>query len=396
MSSHVSKQKLLGRDFLLLFCMSLCANSFFAVFYCFEQWLEGMAVSPNWRGMLLAALFVMVMFFRPVVSVWLLRRSKAFPLAASILVSGLVMLAYPCVPSGPDCIGVVLVLRLLQGIALAVYSSCVVSVLVQCIPEGESARGFALFSLTNLLPYAIIPAISERLLPLVGGVPQLFAITSTLALPALGMLTFLAPRLRTRQAGNAEALPAGRALRDALFHSDLFFIYLACLLFGTVTMQAVAFIKGLCAVTGSHPSQFFAVYATVIIVVRMFGSHRLDVLPRYRVSVLSCVLLAVSALGMAWGPLWSFIGFTVLYGLGLSLLYPMLASLIYDRSTPETRPLNSNLMMAAFDASGIIAPLLGGMIIDVGFGYRGVFVFMAATILLSAGCTLYDRQRHQG
>ena len=34
-------QKLLSRDFILLFCMAMFSNSYIAVFYCFEQWLEG-------------------------------------------------------------------------------------------------------------------------------------------------------------------------------------------------------------------------------------------------------------------------------------------------------------------------------------------------------------------
>ena len=41
------KQTLFSRDFILLFCMAMCNNSYMAVFYCFEQWLEGLQVSPN-------------------------------------------------------------------------------------------------------------------------------------------------------------------------------------------------------------------------------------------------------------------------------------------------------------------------------------------------------------
>ena len=42
--------KLLSRDFILLFCMAMFSNSYIAVFYCFEQWLESLSISPNWRG----------------------------------------------------------------------------------------------------------------------------------------------------------------------------------------------------------------------------------------------------------------------------------------------------------------------------------------------------------
>ena len=88
-------QTLLSRDFVLLFCMTMFCNSFVAVFYCFEQWLEALSVSPNWRGILLSSMFVMVLIFRQVASVVLLRRGKLLPMAVSIVISGGVMLAYP-------------------------------------------------------------------------------------------------------------------------------------------------------------------------------------------------------------------------------------------------------------------------------------------------------------
>lgn len=67
--------------------MTMCCNSFVAVFYCFEQWLEGLSVSPNWRGVLLSSMFVMVLIFRQVASVVLLRRGKLLPMGIAIIIS---------------------------------------------------------------------------------------------------------------------------------------------------------------------------------------------------------------------------------------------------------------------------------------------------------------------
>ena len=86
----------------------------------------------------------------------------------------------------------ILALRIVQGIALAVFSCCTVAVLVDCIPPGQSARGFALFSLTMLLPYSIIPAVSESLIPLLGGEARLFAATTVLGIPSFIMIGLLA------------------------------------------------------------------------------------------------------------------------------------------------------------------------------------------------------------
>lgn len=386
-------QKLLSRDFILLFCMAMCSNSYIAVFYSFEQWLGNLGISPNWRGVLLSSLFAMVLLCRPLASFLLLKRGKLFPLLLSITASSCVMLAYPYV-RGEHIIGIIWLLRVIQGIALAVYSSCVVAVLVSCIPKGQSARGFALFSLTMLLPYSIIPALSERILPLLGGEPHLFALTAVLGLPALAMLIPLAPRLkRPEMPSSGENSISGRALWQAVSHSGLFFVYLACLTFSIMTVLAIFFMKGLCSVTGAQPAWFFSTYTVTIILVRLFGSSRLDTLPRYRVITLCCGVLACCMLGLAWGPLWAFIPITCLYGLGLGMLYPLLAAAVYDRSTPTTRSINSNVMMSTFDASGMLGPLLGGLVIQAGYGYRGVFSAAAVTITLSCCCMLIDRLR---
>lgn len=354
--------------------------------------MQGLGIAPQWRGVLLSSLFAMVLIFRPLTSVFMLRRSKLGAMVVSLLVTSLVMLAYPYVrPTG--AVETILALRLIQGIALAVYSCCTVAVLVDCIPPGQSARGFALFSLTMLLPYSIIPALSESLIPLLGGEARLFAATALLGIPSFAMIALLARRLRTPEVPAQGAGLSRAELWRAIRHSRLAFVNLACLAFSMTTVIAIFFMKGLCGVTGAHPAWFFSTYTTTIILVRLFGSHHLDTLPRYRVTTLCAGVLALCMLGLAWGPLWSFIPLALVYGLSLGLLYPLLAAAVYDRSTPETRSVNSNIMMATFDASGMLAPILGGLVMQAGCGYQGVFTAGAVSVACCGLCMVIDRAR---
>ena len=392
-SGQQPQEKLLSRDFILLFCMSMCCNSYLAVFYCFEQWLEGLAVSPNWRGILLASLAAMVLLFRPVASVVFLKRNKLPPLLCTIILSSCVMLAYPLVPR-EHVVGMVWALRIVQGISLAVYSCCVVAVMVSCIPKGQSARGFALFSLTTLLPYSIIPAVGECVLPLLGGEPYLFAAMAMLGIPALCMLLPLAPKLRASEIPPAEAEQlTARKLIHAASHSGLAFIYLGCLTFSIMVSLAIYFIKGLSVETGARPEWFFLTYTITMILIRLFGGHLLDTLPRYRVVPICALTLVCCLLGLAWAPRSLFIPCACFYGISLGLLYPLLAATVYDRSTPETRSINSNVMMLTFDASGMIGPLLGGAVVNAGWGYRGVFSTAAVLIAACGACMVLDRLR---
>lgn len=383
-------QKLLGREFILLFLMAMCSNSYIAVYYCFEQWMTELSIAPNWRGVLLSSLFAMILVFRPLTSVFMLTRGKLWAMIISLLVSTGVMLCYPLV--GPhNAVPFILILRLVQGIALAVYSACTIAVLVDCIPPGQSARGFALFSLTMLLPYSIIPAVSESLLPLVGGEAQLFACMAFLGLPSFLMILLMAKKLRKPEMpARGQGSISGRALMRSMLHSGLGFVYLACLTFSMATVMAIFFMKGLCQLTGEHPASFFSTYSITIILVRVFGSHHMDTLPRHKVTIICAMVLAFCMLGFAFAGQWAFIPVSCVYGLGLGLLYPLLAAAVYDRSTPQTRSVNSNVMMAAFDASGMLAPLLGGAVLAGGFGYKGVFITAAICVSLCGLSMLFD------
>lgn len=386
-------RKLLSRDFILLFMMAMCSNSFIAVYYCFEQWMQGLGITPHWRGILLSALFMMILLFRPIASVVMLKHGKLWAMLISLAISTFVMIVYPHV-SADNAVPMILVLRLVQGASLAVYSACTIGVLVECIPPGQSARGFALFSLTMLLPYSIIPALSEKLLPLLGGEAQLFATMAWLGLPSFIMVLLMAKRLKKPEAvvqGNPGI--TSKELKHAVLHSGLAYVYLACLSFSMTTVLAIFFMKGLCALTGSYPATFFTTYSITIILVRVFGSHMMDTLPRYRVSILCAAVLGACMASFSWSPGWAFIPLSCIYGLSVGLLYPLLAAAVYDRSTPDTRSINSNVMMATFDASGMFAPILGGTVISWGFGYRGVFVAAAISAAL-CGCFMFmDRNR---
>ena len=274
------------------------------------------------------------------------------------------------------------------------YSACTVAVLVECIPPGQSARGFALFSLTMLLPYSIIPGISETLLPILGGEARLFAVMAILGIPSLIMVLLLSKRLKKPEMpAEGQGSMSIQAILHSILHSGLGYLYMACLCFSMMTNMAIFFMKGLCQLTGEHPAAFFTTYSITIILVRVFGSHNMDTLPRHKVTIICAAILALVMLGFVMAPQWAFIPLACVYGLALGLLYPLLAAGVYDRSTPQTRSVNSNVMMATFDASGMLGPILGGAVLAGNMGYRGVFIAAAITVALCGTFMLLDRMR---
>lgn len=384
-------QSLFSREFILLFLLAMCSNSFIAVYYCFEQWMQSIHIVAHWRGILLSALFAMILVFRPVTSIIMLKHGKFWPMSLTLAICILVMMAYPYV-TPTNAVPMILGLRLIQGIALAVFSACTIGVLVECIPPGQSARGFAIFSLTMLLPYSIIPALSEEMLPMLGSEATLFALTAWLGLPGFVMILLMRKRLQVPEAavmgGGGLTL---RQLVHAILHSGLGFVYLSCLSFSMTTIMAIFFMKGICLDTGAKTAWFFSSYSITIIIVRIFASRMMDTLPRYRVTVFCALVLSACMLAFTAAPVWTFIPVSCVYGLSLGLLYPLLAAAVYDRSTPATRSVNSNVMMATFDASGMLAPMLGGAVISAGFSYHGVFITAAMTAVACGIFMLCDR-----
>lgn len=376
------EQKLLSRNFVLLFLMAMCSNSFIAVYYCFEQWLKGIGIPPDWRGLLLSSMFAMLLVFRPLTSIIMLKHGKLWPMTLSLIVCTLVMPVYPFITQS-YAIPAIMAIRLVQGVALAVYSACTVSVLVQCIPPGQSAKGFAIFSLTMLLPYSIIPGISEILIPIVGGEAKLFAWVSILSLPSFFMLALLSKKLREPEISPDEtAKSAQKNLFQSLTHSGLFYVFSACFFFSITTILAIFFMKGLCTLNSGKPAYFFTTYTITIMLVRIFGSRLMDTLPRHRVTVICSAALSIVMASFALCSKSWLIPLSASYGLAIGLLYPLLAAAIYDRSTKETRSVNSNIMMAMFDAAGMTGPILGGMVIDWNFGYKGTFFTAAISAML--------------
>lgn len=365
-------------EFIILFVLAMCANSYIAVFYSFEHWLTTMDISPNWRGGLLSAMFFMVMVGRPIASLWVTQHSALPVMAIAIILNSLAMFTYSYLETPYS----ILALRMAQGLALAAFSSSVVSVLVGCFPKGQSARGFALFSLTLLLPYAVVPMVSERLIALVGGEGRLYAWAGLMGLPSLCMVWPLSRAIAKHDVSHAGPALTLASLARSLRYSGLGLVYLACTFFGSMTILVVCFVKGLAQANGINPSLFFTAYSSMVILTRLLGGNHMDTLPRIPI-IHTCVLcLATALVGLALGPGWLFIPLSCLYGLGLGLLYPLLAAIIYDGSCPETRSINSNMMMLTFDFSAAMGPLLGGFVISAGFGYSGVFLLATLVICL--------------
>ncbi len=372
-------------EFTLLFILSMFANTYIAVFYSFEYWLVQKDINPHWRGILLAAMGFAVLSARPLISVWLLRHKGILLMAIALAMNSCIMICYSFANS-PELI---LCLRILQGIGFASMHSAAVTILVACIPDGQSARGFSFFSLTMLLPYSIIPGISEHILPFLQNESQLYAYTALLSIPSFCAIYLLSRRIKNQEAPNKNKNYTLRVLWKNALNPSLIPLFLASWLFGCGIVTVVFFIKSLCIQNDTAPGTFFILYTAMIILVRIIANNKLDSIPRTPGIIICSIAISLILIGIALGPSWLILPLAPLYGICVGFLYPMIAANIYDLSSQESRPINSNIMMLTYDASYVFTPLLGGLLLEQYQTYTGVFLMGAGYIALIVPCMYF-------
>ncbi len=156
--------------------VSLCFVSFFAfcnmaVFFSFYGYLARLGIPVEWRGLLLG-LEPMSAFALRLAIIPLLHLGNAvrvMMLALVMLVAALC--SYLWVLTIPGLI----LLRVFHGAAFVLLVSASMSLLVHLIPRDRSAQGFGIMSVTVLVPYAVMPLVTDLLLPMLPSEAYLYA-----------------------------------------------------------------------------------------------------------------------------------------------------------------------------------------------------------------------------
>ncbi len=395
-SSATGSTRLWTTEFTLLFLLAAFANVYLAVFYGFEHWLSTVNISPQWRGVLLGSLGLGVMSARPFVSVWLMQHRGLLLMACALLTNSMFLVSYSFTVS-PYAI---MFIRFFQGSCIAVMTSVSMSVLVECIPKGQSTKAFAAFSLTMVLPYSIVPIVAEQMLPHLSEAAHLYAYAALLGIPSLLAMYLLSRRLPKREqksGGSGKGSGGGsfslKHIWNAIFHSGLFLAFLSVFFLACAYFTVFYFMKSLCASNGVDAGLFFTTYTAFVIIIRFFAGGKMDKIPRIPGILLCAAASGVAFMGFAFGPTWLFMPFAALHGLGSGILYPMLAATVYDMSTPETRSINSNTLLLFFDAAVIGSSLIGGIILDMGFSYEDVFFNGSFYLVIIIACMTFFAPR---
>ncbi len=355
-----------------------------AVFYSFFDYLARIGIPVAWRGFLLG-LEPMSAFLLRLAAVPLLHAKNAVAaMIAALIVIMVVLFSYGWVVTVQGLI----ILRVIHGAAFVLLVSAAMALVVYFIPKEKSGQGFGFISVSVLVPYAMMPLITESLKGYTQNEAQIYRGVTILAIPALLLLVMLQKRLKNVLSGVEGVLvkrPKIDEIRRNLKAPRIPLLLLVNLFIYFSYATVFYFMKGYAAVSSiTEVGWFFTIATLVMIALRLAGGLFFDKIDKTRMLqvfmflLVPCFVLLGHTIGNSM--LYLMAGY---YGLCIGFILPLLNGLLFDVSPPQLRGVNVNLALFAMDAGFFISPYLGGALIASGRSFGFLFTLCAGIIFLN-------------
>jgi MFS family permease len=376
-------------EFLSLCAVSILAFCNIAIFYGFYGYLAELGIPPGWRGPLLALEPLTAFALRPFLGRFLTLTNGVRFMGIGLGMTATALVSYPLTTSVP----VLAFVRVLHGAGFAAVVGGLLGLLTASLPKERSAQGFGLFSVTILLPYALMPPFVELLLPHLPGSGTVYALAAPLMLPALLLLPKLGKRARERacrQPRELQKIPDWSEVRHSLQHPGVLRLLIANLCLVSAHTIVFFFMRDVAVTLGTdNPGMFFTCANSATIALRAAGGRLLDRAKKGRLLFGSFLGLAalLPLFVLAGAPLILF-GLAALYGLGMGVSMPLLNASMLQISPPRLRAFNANLLMLAVDAGVFAGPIVGGMLLAAGWTHAGLFTAAGGLMFSAALCVL--------
>jgi MFS family permease len=296
------------------------------------------------------------------------------------------------------------VLRIFHGAAFVLLTSAVIALIVTFIPKEKSGQGFGIISVATMIPYAVVPPVTEALLPHVANEASIYAGFSMFAVLAMGFLVLMRHRIGKTLAGMDAALmrrPALSEIRNNLGNRPVLLLLFLSLLTYLAHATVFYFMKDLALANQlGDVGLFFSIAMVTMIAVRALGGPAFDKINKIGTLLAGFALLALCFLlfSRIVGGL-TFHGLAMLYGLSMGVILPQINALIFTFSAPGLRGLNTNLGLFVMDIGYFVTPALGGTLVGLNQTYTIPFDAGAglalACLALTAGLGIMGRIRNR-
>jgi MFS family permease len=379
----VPKDDLLTFEFLSLCFITFAAVCNVSVFYNFHLYLQGIGLSGKEAGFLIGlySLSAMVLY---VTASQLIRLDKAIN-----CMSAGILLVVGCGVSYlfAEHFWALVIVRIINGMGMfLVMASCMV-MLVAIIPQKKSGLAFSLYSVALLLPYSIMPAVSEVLMPLIHKPTKMYMLTACLLVPAVFLVMSLRTRVRNRfldQEKKRVGVLCKHAERKNLLSKPILAILLVNCIYFIIFSSLFYLFEGFAVEKGmKNPGFFFTTQMGVMIAIRLLVGRIFDMFSKVSLVAIALVITGAGFVLLRVMPNQTWLlPIAVLFGLGMGLCVPPLNSLMYLNTSPKFRGYNANMMMLVLHVGSFMGSFFGSWIID--FGGYNQFLTIAAVIAVGA------------
>lgn len=384
MRENSSAKRLFSAEFLSLCLIIVAAFCNVSVFYSFYHYLGEIDIPLVWRGFLVGLEPMAAFGLRLLVLPWLHVRNSY----ATAMISLVFLIAVSCSYLWISSVSGLIVLRICHGAVFVLLTSAVISLIVNFIPPEQSGQGFSALAVATMIPYAVVPPLTETILPFVRNAADIYAGVSIFSLVGIGLMLFMHRRIHSAIGQMDKTLMQRLNLTEIRdnFQQKAVVILLAAILSLYMAHATVFyFIKNLTIQTGvGNAGIYFSISMAAMIAVRLFGSFVLDRFDKLKLllPILTALILCLAILPHAATPL-AFYGMAAVYGAAIGVSMPVFNALLFSASAPGLRGLNTNMTLFTMDAGYFLTPYLGGAIIAGGAGFNLLFYAASGFVLLS-------------
>ena len=256
---------------------------------------------------------------------------------------------------------ILLVLRMVQGVANSIQSTATSTIAADCIPKDQLAAGLGYFSIAQALPSAIGPLIGLTIASKFG-FERLFQCAFVFVLIAF-LLSFLirdgyeAHSTLQKSSLKQEGEALSKRKRILIPSAILFFICFA----NSGVVSFIAQFANEKHISGA--GYYFTIMSLVMVGIRF-------ILPSIFIRIQSMVLvvgsivsIGISFLTIAWTTsFWGLIVAAVLYGIGYACLLPMMNTIVLENTLPQERGKATAIFSASLDVAYGGGVLLWGVV----------------------------------
>lgn len=355
-----------------------------AVFYSFFSYLGKIGISEDWRGFLLGLEPMTAFALRLLIIPMLHIRNAVNVMMIALSMLVVALCSYLWALSIPSLI----MLRIFHGAAFVLLVSAGMAIVVHLIPKEKSAQGFGIVSVGILVPYAVMPLITDYLLGYVHSEVRIYAGITVMALPGIILLEILRRRLKKLPFKDSRTLmrrPGKEDLKQNFRKAAISLILAVSLLIYFSYSTVFFFMKTYAGDAAlGQAGMFFTIATLVMIGVRVLGGPFFDRFDKGLALIVFMfqLMLCFVFFGRAHTPSMFYL-LAGYYGLCIGVILPMLNAALFLESSPSLRGLNTNLSLFMMDAGFFFSPYIGGVILAAGFSYRFLFDICAGLLTLS-------------